>query len=97
MNDNFRYWDDDMIVGSVHLWETFELFYVLKQMNYDGWYSLDIFPYREHSDAAIRQSLEMVKKLCHAAQNADDEQICQLQKNNDAAGMMRYLRQTLLA
>ena len=96
LNDNFRLWDDDMIVGSVHLWETFELFYTLQQINYGGWYSLDIFPYREESMATIRASLDMVKKLVELARTADHERIAQLQLDNDAVGMMAYLREELL-
>ena len=36
VNDNFRGWDDDMVVGSVHLVETFEFFYTLRKNNWDG-------------------------------------------------------------
>src|SRR3712207_7792029 len=31
VNDNFRGWDDDMVVGSVHLVETFEFFHTLRK------------------------------------------------------------------
>ena len=96
LNDNHRLWDDDMIVGSVHLWETFELIYTLQEMQYDGWYSLDIFPYREDSIATIRQSLDMVKKLVELAGKADKKHIAELQKANDAAGMCEFLRKEIL-
>ena len=56
-NDNWRLWDDDMTVGSVHTIETLELLYWLDRMNYTGWYALDIFPYRENGiSAATRAS-----------------------------------------
>ena len=97
LNDNHRLWDDDMIVGSVHLWETFELIYVLERMGYDGWYSLDIFPYREDSTAAIRQSLDMVKTLVAAARRVDAGRVAELQKASDAAGMVEFLRKEILA
>jgi len=97
LNDNYRMWDDDMIVGSVHLWETFELFYALEQINYGGWYSLDIFPYREDSLAAMRQSLDMVKTLVAAARRADRGRIAELQRASDAAGMVEFLRKEVLA
>ncbi len=96
LNDNHRLWDDDMIVGSVHLWETFELIYTLQELKYDGWYSLDIFPYREDSIAAIRQSLDMVKKLTELANKVDKNYIYELRKANDAAGMCEFLRNNLL-
>lgn len=96
LNDNYRLWDDDMIVGSVNLWETFELIYILQQLGYNGWYSLDIFPYRENSLDAMRDSLDMVRKLAELAQGVDHARIVDLQQRNDAAGMVRYLRQALL-
>jgi len=96
LNDNFRLWDDDMIVGSVHLWETFELFYTLERIRYNGWYSLDIFPYREGSIASIQASLDMVKKLVNLARCIDASKICQLQKDNNAVGIMNFLRRELL-
>ena len=46
-NDNYRAWDDDMMLGSVHLVEHLELVYWLKRIDYQGWLTLDIFPYRE--------------------------------------------------
>ena len=85
-----------MIVGSVHLWETFELIYVLEQMGYDGWYSLDIFPYREDGTAAVRQSLDMVKTLVAAARRVDAGRVAELQKASDAAGMVEFLRKEIL-
>lgn len=96
LNDNYRLWDDDMIVGSVNLWETFEFFYTLRKIGYDGWYSLDIFPYREESIAAIESNLDMVKYLAGAAERADREIIDNLQKTNDAVGIQNYLRSLLL-
>jgi L-rhamnose isomerase len=96
LNDNYRLWDDDLIVGSVNLWETFELFYALEQVNYQGWYSLDIFPYREDSLKVTRANLDMVKKMIEAARKADHKQIADLQKKSDAVGMFEYLKATLL-
>jgi len=34
VNDNFRGWDDDMVVGSVHLIETLEFFHTLQRNNW---------------------------------------------------------------
>ena len=96
LNDNFRYWDDDMIVGSVHLWETFELFFTLKKIGYNRWYSLDIFPYREQTIPVIQSNLAMVKKLVEASQIADQDKIADLQRRNDAVSIQNYLRELLL-
>jgi len=62
LNDNYRSWDDDMMVGSVHLVEYLELVYWLKRVGYKGWLTLDVFPYREDGVRAAtecRKSMEM--------------------------------------
>ena len=95
LNDNYKMWDDDLIVGAVNVWETFELFHTLQRIGYDGWYTLDIPPYREDGLGAIRASLDMVKKMVQLANQADVERIAQFQHDNDAVAAMAYLRELL--
>ena len=59
-NDNYRSWDDDMIVGSVHFVEYIELLFWLREVGYDGWYSMDQYPYREDGQGALRSSVEFL-------------------------------------
>ena len=61
VNDNYSTWDDDMIVGSVHLVEYLELYYVLKKIDYNGAFSVDIFPYREDPAEATKECLLNMK------------------------------------
>ncbi len=61
LNDNYRIADDDMPVGTVHWPQYFELFYWLDQLQYDGWLSLDIYPYRDCPDAACRASILFIE------------------------------------
>lgn len=62
-NDNYRSWDDDMIVGSVHFAEYVELLFWLSELGYDGWYSMDQYPYREDGQAALRGSVEFLRGI----------------------------------
>jgi xylose isomerase len=62
-NDNYRSWDDDMIVGSVHLVEFVELWFWLKELGYDGWCSMDQYPYREDGQGALRASVEFLQGI----------------------------------
>ena len=62
-NDNYRAWDDDMIVGSIHTVEYIEMLYWLDRIGYDGWYSLDQYPYREDARAALSESLCWLRAL----------------------------------
>jgi xylose isomerase len=62
-NDNYRFWDDDMIVGSVHFTEFVELMFWLKEIGYDGWFSMDQYPYREDGKAALQGSVEFLQGI----------------------------------
>ena len=62
-NDNYRSWDDDMIVGSVHLVEFIELLFWLREIGYEGWYSMDQYPYREDGQGALRSSVEFLQGI----------------------------------
>lgn len=46
VNDNYRNWDWDMIPGSVNPWDMVELVYFLKRLNYQGWMTSDVAPFR---------------------------------------------------
>lgn len=63
LNDNYRLYDDDLFVGSVHTLEYLEFFFWLEKTGYAGWYSFDIFPYRIESRQAIEESIAWVKTL----------------------------------
>jgi len=36
--------------------------YWLKKLNYNGWYSLDLYPYRDDATEACNASIEFIKK-----------------------------------
>ncbi|MEN2974567.1 MAG: hypothetical protein ABDH32_03190 [Candidatus Caldarchaeales archaeon] len=50
----------NMIVGSINLLRFIEFFHTLHDINYDGWYDLDIYPYREDPIKACEQSIKFV-------------------------------------
>ncbi|MFA6101710.1 MAG: sugar phosphate isomerase/epimerase family protein [Victivallaceae bacterium] len=60
-NDNYKQWDDDMIVGSIHTIDYLELLYWLDECGYDGWLSMDQYPYREDAAGAISESINWLK------------------------------------
>ncbi len=71
-NDNYRSWDDDMIVGSIHSIEYIELLYWLDECDYDGWLSMDQYPYREDATGAISESINWLKKFDSVLANNRD-------------------------
>ena len=86
VNDNFRGWDDDMVVGSVHLVETFEFFHTLRRNNWDGVWQLDQFPFREDSVAAAKAAIRFLKALHGALDSLDEDALAAAQAAHDALG-----------
>ncbi len=93
-NDNYDNWDDDMIVGSVHFPRYVELLFWLKETNYDGWYSMDQYPYREDAQGALRESIEFLQMIENKINDDLMDQIRGLIKSGDAVQSQRWLRKT---
>jgi xylose isomerase len=94
-NDNYRSWDDDMMVGSVHIIETLEILYWLKRTGYDGWYTLDIFPYREDGVKAAKESIAWIKGLISVLEKIGDDKIMEVIKTGDATESSKLIREAL--
>lgn len=93
-NDNYGSWDDDMIVGNVHSIVYVELLFWLRKTGYDGWLSMDQYPYREDAVDAISESIMWVKKF----ESIVDEyykEMDALIKLNDAVETSRFLRKLI--
>ena len=95
-NDNWRLWDDDMTVGSVHTVEMLELLYWLDRLDYDGWYALDIFPYREDGVRAASESIRWIKGLHGLLDKMGRDRIAQVVASGDAMEASALIRHALL-
>jgi xylose isomerase len=97
LNDNYRYWDDDMIPGSVHTLEWLEFFWWLDRTGYDGWFSLDVFAYREKDKIAVaRESIAWLEALSAAAERLPSDELEAVFQSGDAMAAQRMLRRVLL-
>ncbi|MGC4233640.1 MAG: sugar phosphate isomerase/epimerase family protein [Niabella sp.] len=94
-NDNHGNWDDDMIVSSVHFTTYVELLFWLKKTGYEGWLSMDQYPYREDAVDAISESILWVRKYEQIV-NTYYNEIDALIKENDAVSTSRFLRKLLV-
>ena len=94
-NDNYRSWDDDMIAGSLHTVEYLELFYWLGEMHYDGWLSIDQYPYREDSVAAVSESIAWLDQLSQTAARLDPVEVRAILARQDAVASTALMRRTL--
>jgi xylose isomerase len=95
-NDNWRLWDDDMTVGSVHTIEMLELLYWLDRMNYTGWYALDIFPYRENGIRAAQESIRWIQGLQHLLDKIGRERFGAVIASGDSMDASALLREAIL-
>ncbi len=95
-NDNYRLWDDDMVVGSVHTLEYLELLYWLDRVGYTGYFSLDQYPYREDPVAAIGESIQWLRAFRTVVDRAGHESITDVISRGDAMAASALVRQALL-
>src|SRR5690606_31061288 len=94
-NDNYRTWDDDMIVGSLQTVEYFELLFWLRETGYHGWYSMDQYPYREDGAAAVRESVAFLQSVEALLTQARQAQMRDLIARGDATASTRWMRELL--
>jgi sugar phosphate isomerase/epimerase len=96
-NDNNSSWDDDMIVGSVRLVEYFEMLYWLRVTGYQGWYSMDQYPYREDGYGAVHGSILFLEKLGSILDRVGTGAVTALIARRDAVATAEFVREHLIA
>jgi xylose isomerase len=94
-NDAYRYWDDDMIVGSIHFWEYLELMAWLQRLKYDGWYSLDMYPYREDPVKACEQSIRNLKWYAELVEKIGVNRIFEAIESKSIEETIEFLRESI--
>jgi len=94
-NDNYGFWDDDMIVGSVHFVEYLELLFWLKETGYAGWYSMDQYPYREDAQASLRESIEFLKCIDKLLTPDAMDELREIIKKGDATQSTAWVRKKI--
>ena len=95
LNDNYRAWDDDMMVGAVHVVEYLEFAYWLRRLEYEGWLTLDIFPYREDGVRAATECREWMEGLFRAVDRVGMEAIAEVIRTADACSASELVRRAL--
>lgn len=92
LNDTWSDWDWDMIAGSLHVYEYIELFFWLKELNYQGWYSFDLYPSREDPKRAIEISIKNLERLIEIAQKIDKTRFLELLDTENATEILNFIR-----
>lgn len=96
VNDNYGTGDDDIMVGSVHVWAMLEFLLALEDADYDGWISLDIVPRRESPVAASIRSIEALKNFQRLLTRLDRAALRAAQAELDAVETQRLAQQMLM-
>lgn len=96
LNDNWRDWDDDLPVASVHLFETMEYLLALRSIEWQDPLLLDQFPFRENPVAAVARSIETIEMLSEACARVDGAELAEAQSQQDALTVQRIYWNALL-
>lgn len=91
-NDAYREWDDDLVAGSVNLYETLEFLYYLKKSNYQGYLSFDIFPYRMAPEKALELCVKNTLGLYALLDEIDEAALSQARESMDAGAVHEVVR-----
>jgi xylose isomerase len=95
LNDNFRGWDDDMTVGSVHFMETLEFLLTLKRAGWDKPWKLDQFPFREDPVDAARSSIRMLSSMLRLLDRIDLDALAAARESQDALAAQKLAHDIL--
>jgi xylose isomerase len=95
-NDNFRSWDDDLAVGSVHFFETLEFLLALRRHGWEGIWQLDQFPFREDPVEAARSSIRVLRAMNRLLDRIDLDRLRAVQDAQDGLAAQRLVHEVLL-
>jgi len=95
LNDAYREWDDDLVVGSVNLWDTLEFIYYLDKIGYEGWLSFDIFPFRMDASRAVELCVESTDNLIGLAEKIDKKKLVKAQSSLRADNSLAVVQEIL--
>ncbi|TDC08469.1 sugar phosphate isomerase/epimerase [Nonomuraea longispora] len=91
LNDNWRGWDDDLPVASVHLFETIEYLLAVRRIGWSAPVLLDQFPFREDPVRALSQSIATIRMLEQVCDRVDLDALREAQERQDALAAQALL------
>ena len=94
--DNFRLWDDDVVVGSVNTIEFIEVVYWLHKYDWEGWCGLDQYPFKNNAADAIHESILWIKGFENVVQKIGMEKLGQAIAQDEPKMVLALLRETML-
>ncbi|NDL67326.1 sugar phosphate isomerase/epimerase family protein [Anaerotalea alkaliphila] len=87
LNDGEGSTDDGLMVGTVNLWKTLEVFYYLKKYDFKGAVYFDTFPKREAADSECEANIAMCRRIENMIDTYGLEKIGRIVEKNDAVSV----------
>lgn len=95
-SDSHGLWDDMLMPGSVHLWETLEALFYLKTTKFKGFVTIDILPQRIEPTHALQIAIGNLSILYKKLEKLDTSELRKAQRTLDATESQRLIRRVML-
>ena len=96
LSDCYSKTDDDFLIGSLTVWRTLEFFMQLKDINYDGYYVLDIWPPRMDGIEATKVSVRRILGMWDLAAKLPRDEFSRMREENNVPAIYDLLTSMVL-
>lgn len=96
INDNDRFWDWDMIPGSINFWDLLEVIYYLEKLEWEGWISYDVMTRDGNIADTMSASIMNVENTRKFMNKVGVDKLDDLIKNESTADTFRILIESFL-
>jgi len=93
--DNYRLWDDDVIVGTSNPLEFIEVVYWLHKYNWDGWCALDQYPFKNNAVDAATESIKWVRGFEKLIEKIGMDELGGILNQDEPKAALRLLREAM--
>ncbi|MFO7775942.1 MAG: sugar phosphate isomerase/epimerase family protein [Candidatus Hydrogenedentota bacterium] len=95
-SDNYGLWEDMLLPGSVHMWETMEALQQLKNSKYKGFCTLNMMPQRMDPAHACQIAVGNLSIFWKKLEKLDSAELKKAQKTLDAVESQKIVRRIML-
>lgn len=95
-SDSYQLWDDMMVPGSLHLWESLEALFYLKTSKFKKFITIDVLPQRIEPSHALQIAMGNLSILYKKLEKLDPIEIRKAQRTLDAVESQRIIRRVML-
>ncbi len=95
INDNYRNWDWDMVPGSVNFWDLIEVLLYLDELDYEGWLTSDVFPYRLDPVKCCAATIRYTRSAQRLLQTVGPDNLRRLIREGDVIDVFDFLHSHL--